>query len=105
MSNDSCLIVSGHAQVPKGIALHEEKKFIGAVLVINKETQIIEKAEFTLITTLSNDFLSNLVIGYDLHQGIDPLLNKMKKLCLMPSQGAIIQAVRSAYERFKDNPK
>ncbi|MFE8698421.1 DUF3870 domain-containing protein [Cytobacillus sp. FJAT-53684] len=105
MSDDVYLIVSGHAQVPKGVALHEEKKYIGAVWVINKSTKIIEKAEFTLITSLSNEFLSNLVIGYDLNQGIDNLLNKIKKLCLMPSQGAIIQAVRSAYERFKENPK
>lgn len=99
------LIVSGHAQVPKGIALYEEKKFIGAVFVINQETLVIEKAEFTLITNLSKEYLMNLVVGYDLNEGIEGLLHKIRMNCLMPSQGAIIQAVRSAYERLKEMKK
>lgn len=100
--NKDLLLVTGSAQVPKGITLYEEKKIVGVVFVINLKTEIIEQAEFTLTTNLSNEFLSNLVTGYNLKEGEDPLLNLIKRHCIIPSQGAIIQAIRSAYERYRE---
>jgi hypothetical protein len=103
MKTKDTVLVTGFAQVPKGTTLYEIYKTIGVVLVINHKTEVIEDAEFTLLADLTNYYLSELVKGYDLKEGITPLLEKVKRHCLLPSQGAIIQAIRSAWDRYQES--
>lgn len=102
MTNDTVLI-TGFAQLPRGTTLYEQYKTIGVVLVVNTKTEIIEDVEFTFIADLTNYFLSSLVKGYDLGQGINPLIEMIKKRCLLPSVGAIIQSIKSAWDRYQES--
>jgi hypothetical protein len=102
MKTDNVL-VTGFAQLPKGTTLSEQYKSIAVVLVINTQTEEIEDAEFTLLTDLMNYYLSNLLKGYCLKNGIEPLMNLFRAKCLAPSQGAIIQAIRSAWDRYQES--
>lgn len=101
--NKDTVLITGFAQVPRGTTLYEAYKTIGAVLVINYKTEIIEDAEFTFVADLTNYYLSSLVKGYDLKEGITPLLDRVRKHFLVPSQGAIIQAIRSAWDRYQES--
>lgn len=102
MMNEDNFLITGFAQLPRGTTLYEHTKIIGVVLVINKKDEVIEDAEFTFVADLTNFYLSSLVKGYDMKQGILPLFEKIKKHCLIPSQGAIIQALRSAWDRYQE---
>jgi len=103
MGNRDNVLITGFAQVPRGTTLYERNKIIGVVLVVNTKTEIIEDAEFTFVADLTNYYLSDLIKGYDLKKGIQPLTEIIKKHCLIPSQGAIIQAVRSAWDRYHES--
>lgn len=103
MYQDNTVLVSGFAQVPKGSTLYEKYKALTVVLVINSETEIIEDAEFTFIADLTNYYLTSLVKGYDLKNGIHPLIDKLRKRALIPSQGAVIQSIKSAWDRYKES--
>lgn len=96
------VLVTGFAQGPKGTTVYETYKTIGVVLVINTKTGVIEDAQFTVITQLMNTYLSTLVKGFDTTQGIQPLLEEVKKHCFAPSQGAVIQSIRSAWDRYNE---
>ncbi|MFC0273291.1 DUF3870 domain-containing protein [Metabacillus herbersteinensis] len=102
MRTEDTVLVTGFAQVPKGTTLYETYKTIAVVLVINYKTEVIEDAEFTFLTDLTNYYLSDLVKGYNFSEGFNPLFDKVKKHCLLPSQGAIIQAIRSAFDRYQE---
>lgn len=102
MMNDDNILITGFAQLPRGTTLYERNKIIGVVLVINTKTEVIEDAEFTFVADLTNFYLSSLVKDYNLKKGIVPLLDKVKKHCHIPSQGAIIQAIRSAWDRYQE---
>jgi hypothetical protein len=103
MYQENTVLVSGFAQVPKGSPLYEKYKAITTILVINSETEIIEDAEFTFIADLTNYYLTSLVRGYDLKNGIHPLIDKIRKHALIPSQGAVIQAIKSSWDRYKES--
>lgn len=103
MKTADTVLVTGFAQVPRGTTVYETYKTIGVVFVINSKTEIIEDAEFTCLTDLMNYYLTDLVKGYDFKKGIQPLLDKVRKHCLVPSQGALIQAIRSAWDRYQES--
>jgi hypothetical protein len=101
MKKDTVL-VTGFAQLPRGTTLYERFRTIGVVLVINTKMETIEDLEFTFVADLTKYYLTSLLKDYDLKQGIGPLLELIKNHVLIPSQGAIIQAIRSAWDRYEE---
>lgn len=97
------ILVCGYAQLPKGTALYEQYKMIEVVLIINEQTRMIEGAEFTVLTKQTNDFLNSLLIGYDMEQGAEFIIQMLKRKVFMLSQGAVIQAIRNAFDRYYEN--
>jgi hypothetical protein len=103
MDNKNTVLITGMAQLPKGTTLSEQYKTITAVLVINVDTEIIENVEFTFIADLTNFYLASLVRGYNLKNGITPLIDILRSRLLIPAQGAVIQSIKSAWDRYKES--
>lgn len=97
------VMVSGFAQLPKGTTLYERYKIVGVVFVIDLDTSQIIDCDFTFVADLTNRFLVSIVRGYYLNQGLEPLLSEIRKRCQLPSQGAVIQAIRSCYDRYVES--
>lgn len=96
------VLTAGFAQFPKGTSLFETQKVIGCILVIDTKTETITDANFTFISETTNNFVSALLVGEKVDEGIDPLLNKMEKQILFPGKKAAMQAVISAYRTYKE---
>lgn len=103
MVNNNTILTTGFAQLPKGTTQSEKYQSLAVVLIINVETEVIEDAEFTFIADLQNYYLTSLVRGYDLKQGINPLIDTLRSRVLTPSQGAVIQSIKSAWDRYKES--
>lgn len=97
------VLVAGFAQLPKGTPAFEMQKSIGCILIVNQDTAVIEKATFTFIKDLTNDFISSLLIGYSLVDDIDEILLNMEKKFLVPPQKAVAQSILSARNRYIEN--
>ncbi|KAA9027050.1 DUF3870 domain-containing protein [Niallia endozanthoxylica] len=103
MVSNNTILTTGFAQLPKGTTQYEKYQSLAVVLVINVETEVIEDVEFTFIADLTNYYLTSLVRGYDLKQGINPLIEILRSRVLIPSQGAVIQSIKSAWDRYKES--
>jgi hypothetical protein len=99
---DNSILITGFAQVPQGTTLYQMYKIIGVVWVVDMDNSRITSASFTFVSELTDRFLTHLVKGYDLNQGLEPLLANVRKRCKLTSTSAIIQAMRSCYDRFLD---
>lgn len=99
---DNSIVITGFAQLPQGTTLYEAYKIIGVVWVVDTDTSRVIDVSFTFVAELTNRFLSHLVRGYDLGQGLEPLLATIRRRCKMTSAGAVIQAIRSCYDRYLD---
>jgi hypothetical protein len=93
-------LVTGYSKSPQGTSMYEVYKHAGLVLEIDLDTNKIVDVEFTFIADLTKDFFKRLIVGYDLEQGLDPLIRRIKQYYFAPSQQAIIVALESAVQRY-----
>jgi hypothetical protein len=99
------ILVTGYSKAPKDTALYETYTYMGVSLEINVETNEIVNADFTFITGLPQDFLRRLIVGYNLKNGINPLVGRIRNCFFARSQQSVIVAIQSAVQRYWDSKK
>lgn len=100
------ILVSGFAQTPKGIPANHSYKYIGVILLIDKDTHLIEKVDFSVIfSELTKEVLKENIKGFYINDSFSDFCEEIKKNISIPSIGAILQAVRAAIERYKEHIK
>lgn len=99
-TKSSCVLAAGFAQLPKGTTLFEVQKTIACILIIDKDTEKIEDVSFSFVMSLTNEFVSSLVRGKSLKNGLEPIIKEIEERTNVAAQRAIIQALRSAYDRY-----
>lgn len=103
MNNElKTVLVTAYAKAPQGSAMYEIYKHAGIILEIDPETNIIVNAEFTFITNLAQDFFRRMIIGYDLSNGVDELIDHIEKHYFAPSTGSVIVSLKAAYKRYME---
>lgn len=99
-NREELVFVSGYAKAPDGTSMFHIYRYIGIALIVNKNTDIIEKCEATLVTDLGKSFLQDLLAGYDLKKGTKIIEDQIKKKYWVPSQEAFIFAFKVAVQRY-----
>ncbi len=102
-SGRKTILVTGYAKAPTGTSMYETYKHAGIVLEIDPQTDTIVDAQFTVITALTSRFLRDLLVGYRLEQGLEPIIQEIRCRYLAPSQEALIKALRVAVQRYQDH--
>lgn len=95
------ILVTGYAPAPKGSSMYEAYKTAGVVLEINPDTNILIRAEFIFVTELAKDYVARLTNGFDLSQGIEPLVERIQIHYFTPSTDSVVMALRVAYQRYQ----
>jgi hypothetical protein len=99
------VLTAGFAQVPKGTPLYEAYTMIGCVLIIDVEQDLIVDAGFTFIMDKTSDFLTELVRGLSVANGFGEIQKVIQERFLAPGQGAVLQAIRAAVDRYLEQKK
>ena len=71
---DLCLF-SGYARIPSNTTAQKIYEELALVMVIDMNTGVVHNAECTMVTGVAKEFVSKLIIGYDMNQGIEPLVH------------------------------
>ena len=93
----------GFAQLPKGTPMSDMQKVFACSLVMDLEKSIVVDASFTFLMGLTEEFLRGLVIGRKLPEDWNDLQKEIRSRFLTPTQGAILQAVHSAMDRYMES--
>lgn len=101
---DLCLF-SGYARLPSNTAqkIYEE---LVLVMVIDMNTGVVHNAECTMVTGLAKEFVSNLIIGYDMNQGIEPLIRTFERRYqghLKKALASSIKMIGTQYAEVRSN--
>lgn len=99
---ENTVLVTGYAPAPKGTSMYELYKYAGIVLEIDFDNDIIVDAEFTFVTDLAKKFFKNLIIGYNINNGLDNLTELVKKRYWAPSTEAFTACLKVAIRRYFD---
>lgn len=99
------VLTAGFAQFPKGTSIYETQKVIACILIINEETQTIKEASFTFISKTTNNFLSQLLEGKEIADGVESIIEDIHKKVYIPGKKAVIQSIISAYKNYKEGKR
>jgi len=97
------VLATGFAQLPKGTPLSEMQKVFACSLVIDRTENVVVDASFSFLMGLNEDFLRGLVIGARLPEDWNNLQQVIRDRFLVPTQGAVLQALRSTIDRYLED--
>lgn len=100
MEKLNSVLVTGYSKAPQGTSMYEMYRHAGIVIEVELETHNILDVEFTMVADLTKDFFKKLVVGYCLEDGLEELINRIKKYYFAPSQQSIIVALQAANQRY-----
>jgi hypothetical protein len=95
-------LFSGNTLVPKDFPMRDQIQRTIAMLEIDPEKEIIVKASFMTLIPHTNEFLASIADGYDLKQGIEPLLEELVERAHVPPVRAWTKAIEIAYQKYID---
>lgn len=99
-STDSLVLFSGYAKLPTGITASELYKIIGITVLIDVETGIIREADCTLATQLARKHVSSAIIGHNLTEGPDQLIQLIDHIYQGSAKKSIMTAIRIIYDKY-----
>lgn len=86
------VLFSGYARLPSNTTAQKFYEELAMVVVIDMNTGVIHNVECTMVTGLAKDFVRDLIVGYDMKQGVDELLKTLE----YKYQGHLKKALASA---------
>src|SRR5699024_6480856 len=103
MEEMNSVLVTGYSKAPQGTSMYEIYKHAGIVLEVNLETDVIIDVECTFVAKLTNEFFKRLLVGFDLKDDFQNIVQRIKKYYYTPSQQATIVALQVATQRYWDH--
>lgn len=96
------VLISGYAKLPANITSEEVYHEIAVALLVNLETGAVQKAECSVVTMLAKEFLSDLIVGYNLNDGPDGLIERMDRLYYGQTKRAVETALKMIFAKYEE---
>jgi hypothetical protein len=104
-TDKNTVLAAGFAQIPKGTTLYEVSTMVGCVLIIDVDTDEICDASFTFVMDKTSEYLAGLLRGKIISDGLGDIPQVIQERFLAPGQGAVLQAIRAAVDRYHEMRK
>ncbi|MBA4536302.1 DUF3870 domain-containing protein [Bacillus aquiflavi] len=95
------VFIAGHAKLPAGMAAKSIFETLTITAEIDKKYGVIIDATCTLATDHGKDFISRLLKGYSLLDGIDEPLAELKKSYLGKAYNALASALKDLHKQYQ----
>lgn len=96
------VLFSGYARMPSNTTAQKIYEELALVAVIDMSTGVVHNVECTMVTGLAKEFVSNLIVGYDMNQGIDPLVARLERQYQGHLKKALVSAIKMIGSEYTD---
>jgi hypothetical protein len=96
------VFISSHVKLPANTTSQEIYKFLAIAVEVDMCTGIIMRVELSLITELGRDFVSRIAYGYNLNDGIDGLIEKLRTRYFGYSRKAIETGFKLIFCKYEE---
>jgi len=97
---DTINIFSGHAHLPTGSDLYENYKYVSIIMTVDMDTGMILECDVPVYCELSGIFVTEIIKGNSLEDGIDDIVKQIDKRVHMLSKRALINALQVIHNRY-----
>lgn len=95
------IFIAGHAKLPTGMAARSVYETLTITAEIDKHYGVIVDASCTLATEHGRDFITRLLKGHSLRNGIDLPLEQLKMDYQGKANHALIAALKDLYKQYE----
>jgi hypothetical protein len=103
MGDTGTYLFSGYARLPQDVSHQAVYKRVSIVLEVDEQGLIVD-CSATLVTELSRDYVRRLLIGHSVLHDRDKVEAVLRHRYRGHSQGALIFALRKAFESVDQSP-
>ena len=93
------VLFSGYARMPSNTTA---QRIYEEMALVDMDTGVVHNVECTMVTGLAKEFVSNLIIGYDMKQGIDLLVARMERQYQGHLKKALISAIKMVGTQYAE---
>jgi len=94
------VLLSGYAKLPANVTSSKLYDQFVVVVTVNMSTGVVLDADCTLSTELSRRFISGMIRGYNMEQGIDHLIGELDKKFYGNTKRAVCTALKMVQEKY-----
>lgn len=102
MQERNNILISGYAKLPANTTAEAVYNMLAVVVCFDKRSGIIQQAEVTVVTGLARDFVADLMIGYNLNDGPDALIELFDSTYYGHAKRAMETAIRTVFAKYND---
>lgn len=99
---DKYILLAASANAPKETGVHSVYNVVSLSMLVDRETHCVYKAKINMPSELTQAYFADIMTGFCVLDAPDELFQIIKKNLLIPSAGAVIQALKMAFQRYKD---
>ncbi|MBY0597763.1 DUF3870 domain-containing protein [Bacillus bingmayongensis] len=92
--------MAGHSRLPKGIAVRSVYETLTITIEADHKYHVIIEASCTLATEHGRDFISQILRGHSLRDGIEEIIQEISYHYQGKAQNAIISALKDLYRQY-----
>lgn len=96
------ILLAAYAKLPAGTTAQHLYDNLVLVVIVDRQTGVIQRAEFSFVTEAARDFLTDLLVGYELGCGADELVSLVQEVYFGPLKKAIIAAIRTVAGQYNE---
>lgn len=94
------ILLIGHAALPQGMAAKSTYDHLALAVEIEGKYCVMLKASATLVTEVSSDFVSRVLVGRSLFDGIEDIIDEFKMYYRGAALNAIVAALKDLNRAF-----
>ena len=94
MTQMDLILFSGYARLPTTTTAQKIYEELVLVVLVDMNTGVIHNAECTMVTGLAKEFVSSLIVGYDMNKGIDQLVSTFERKYQGHLKKALVTAIK-----------
>lgn len=95
------IFLSAYVKLPSNTTAEKVYDFLALVVEVDVNTDVIVNTDISLITALGRDFISRLVCGYNMRDGVDGLIDKFRRSYFGESLKAIEACFKLIFVKYE----
>ncbi len=102
MHEKNTVLLSGYAKLPNNITAETVYQTLAVAVLFDRRSGIILEAEASMVTNIAKNFIAGLLIGYNLNDGPDQLMEDFEQYYHGNAKRALETAMRMIFSKYQD---
>ncbi len=96
------ILLSGYAKLPSSTTAEAVYDILVLAVLFDNRTGTIVEAEASMVTDLAKRFIENLIVGYNLNDGPEGLIELFDAYYHGNAKKALETAIRGVFNKYRD---